>query len=248
MNIALFVAVSFLSSLLQGTMGIGFAIIYVTLSSFLFPYLEVLVSERLLALLFLVPVLFRFSDKIRWRYIWIPLAFSIMGTRLALLLMRVLEERNLIIILGAVLALSGIANMILKKEWHFSGSWISGVLVGVIIGTISGICGMAGPVLAMYYLGIKELSEDKDCYFATTVTLFELMGILQTVDFLISGYFPEGGWTLFFVGIVPTFAGMFFGLKLFNKINVEQVKKLLNWFMVVMGLFLFGSNLIKVNY
>ena len=248
MNIALFVAISFLSSLLQGTMGIGFAIIYVTLSSFLFPYLEVLVSERLLALLFMVPVLFRFRDKIRWRYVWIPLVSSILGTRFALLLMRVLEERILIIILGVVLALSGIANMVLKKEWHFGGNWISGVIVGVIIGTISGICGMAGPVLAIYYLGIEELSEDKDCYFATTVTLFELMGILQTVDFLFNGYFPERGWTLFFIGIIPTFAGMFLGLKLFNRINVEQVKKLLNWFMVVMGLFLFGSNLIKASY
>ena len=243
MNIALFVAITFLSSLLQGTMGIGFAIIYVTLSTFLFPYLEVLVSERLLALLFMVPVLLRFRDKIRWRYIWIPLVFSILGTRIALLLMSALEEKNLIIILGAVLALSGIANMVLKKEWHFRGNWISGAVVGVIIGIIAGICGMAGPVLAMYYLGIEELSEDKDCYFATTVTLFELMGIIQTVDFLFNGYFPEGGWTLSLIGIIPTFAGMFIGLRLFNRINVEQVKKLLNWFMVVMGLFLSISNL-----
>ena len=243
MNIALFVAITFLSSLLQGTMGIGFAIIYVTLSTFLFPYLEVLVSERLLALLFMVPVLLRFRDKIRWRYIWIPLVFSILGTRIALLLMSALEEKNLIIILGAVLALSGIANMVLKKEWHFRGNWISGAVVGVIIGIIAGICGMAGPVLAMYFLGIEELSEDKDCYFATTVTLFELMGIIQTVDFLFNGYFPEGGWTLSLIGIIPTFAGMFIGLRLFNRINVEQVKKLLNWFMVVMGLFLSISNL-----
>ena len=245
MNIALFVAITFLSSLIQGTMGIGFAIIYVTLSSFLFPYLEVLVSERLLALLFIVPVLFRFRDKIRWKHIWVPLVFSILGTRLALLIMGTLDERNLIIILGAVLALSGIANMVLKKEWHFSGGWISGAIVGVVIGLISGICGMAGPVIALYYLGIEELSEDKDRYFATTVMLFELMGIIQTVDFLFNGYFPEGGWTLSLIGIIPTFAGMFLGLRLFSRINVAQVKKLLNWFMVVMGLFLFVSNLIK---
>lgn len=245
MNIALFVAITFLSSLIQGTMGIGFAIIYVTLSSFLFPYLEVLVSERLLAILFIVPVLLMFRDKIRWRHIWIPLIFSILGTRIALLIMRTLEERNLIIILGVVLALSGIANMVLKKEWHFSGGWISGAIVGVAIGVISGICGMAGPVIALYYLGIEELSEDKDRYFATTVMLFEIMGIIQTVDFLFNGYFPSGGWTLSLIGIVPTFAGMFIGLRLFSRINVAQVKKLLNWFMVVMGLFLFVSNLIK---
>ena len=61
----------------------------------------------------------------------------------------------------------------------------------------------------------------------------------------LNGYFPEGGWTLSLIGIIPTFAGMFIGLKLFSKINVDQVKKLLNWFMVVMGLFLFVSNLIK---
>ena len=245
MKMVLFVLVSFASSLLQGTMGIGFAIIYVTLGSFLFPYLEILVSERLLALLFMVPVLIRFREKIRWRYIWLPLLFSILGTRLALLIMKVVDERQLIIILGIVLTLSGAANILLRKEWHFEGGFVSGAVVGVLIGTIAGICGMVGPVLAMYYLGIKELSEDKDCYFATTVTLFELMGVLQTVDFLFTGYFPPNGWTLSLVGIVPTFAGMFLGLRLFNRINVGQVKKLLNWFMVIMGLFLSISNSLK---
>ena len=243
MNIALFAVFSFVSALLQGTMGIGFAIIYVTLGTFLFPYLEILVSERLLAILFMVPVLLRFREKIRWRYIWIPLLFSIVGTRIALLLMGVMDERMLIIILGAVLALSGFANIAMKKEWHFKGNWVSGAIVGVLIGAIAGICGMAGPVLAMYYLGIDEFSEDKDCYFATTVTLFEIMGLLQTVDFLLSGYFPPNGWTLFLVGIVPTFAGMFIGLKLFRRIDVGNMKKLLNWFMVVMGLFLLIRNI-----
>ena len=102
MRMVLFVLVAFASSLLQGTMGIGFAIIYVTLGSFLFPYLEILVSERLLAMLFMVPVIARFRDKIRWRYIWLPLLFSVLGTRIALLVMRVFDERQLIIILGAV--------------------------------------------------------------------------------------------------------------------------------------------------
>ena len=245
MRMVLFVLVAFASSLLQGTMGIGFAIIYVTLGSFLFPYLEILVSERLLAMLFMVPVIARFRYKIRWRYIWLPLLFSVLGTRIALLVMRVFDERQLIIILGAVLTLSGVANIVLKKEWHFKGGYVSGAVVGIVIGTIAGICGMAGPVLAMYYLGIRELSEDKDCYFATTVTLFELMGVLQTADFLFTGYFPPNGWTLSLAGIIPTFAGMFLGLRLFNRINVGHVKKLLNWFMVIMGLFLFVSNLAK---
>ena len=227
MDIALFVAITFFSSLLQGTMGIGFAIIYVTLSSFIFPYLEVLSSERVLAILFMVPVLLRFRDKIRWRHIWIPLIFSILGTRIALLIMKVLDERSLIVALGAILTLSGIANMVLKKEWHFKGNWISGAIVGVIIGTLAGICGMAGPVIALYYLGIEELSEDKDRYFATTVTLFELMGIIQTVEFLLNGYFPERGWTLSLIGIIPTLAGIFVGLKLFDRINVAQVKMLM---------------------
>lgn len=246
MTYLLVVIGSLLGSLSQGLSGIGFAVIYISICNFVLPYVENLTSMKLIITLVNFPFIIRLFKKIRWKYLMVPFLFSFFGNWFAMVLLNRLNEVLLKVILGAILSSFGLYNLVCKKDYHFNGGIVSGAIVGILVGFFSGFCGMAGPVLALYYLGIKDLTDDKDCYYATTVTMFQVVGIYQFVVYFATDFIPAVSWEYALFGIVPAFIGMIVGRRNFKKIDTASIKLFLNIFMVVMGAFLTITNVVML--
>lgn len=245
MDIALFLVATSLGGFMQAMTGIGYGMIVMGLGALVLPYIHVLAAIKILGLLFIFPVLVHYRDKIRWNILVLPLLFTIPGNQVALRMLVLLEDRTLTIMLGGIIMITGVFFLVVNKSFSIKPSLVTGGIAGLIVGFLSGISSISGPALALYYLNIEELSQDKDAYYATTLTTFHFAGLYQIFTLLLKGIFPVESWYLILVGFIPTLLGIYFGGKLFTKINMEGVRRAIYMFMVVVGFLLVILNILS---
>jgi hypothetical protein len=240
----LFLAATSIGGFMQAMTGIGYGMILMGLGTLVFPYVQILSTIKILALLFILPVLINYREKIQWNILLLPLLFTIPGNAIALKMLQSLDDGILTILLGGILGLTGIYFLLVKKTVSIKPNLVSGGLAGILVGILSGVSSISGPALALYYLNIDELANDKDAYYATTLTTFQIVGLYQVSLLLFRGVFPAESWSLIIWGLLPTSVGIFFGGKLFAKVHMKLVKTGIYSFMVLMGFFLIITNIL----
>lgn len=243
MELLLFLVATSIGGFTQAMTGIGYGMILMGIGTLVFPYVQILSTIKILALLFIIPVLINYRDKIRWKILLLPFLFTIPGNAIALKMLKTFDDRILTIFLGILIIFSGIYFLIMKKTISIKPNLLSGSLAGILVGFLSGVSSISGPALALYYLNIDELSNDKNAYYATTLTTFQIVGLYQVLLLLFQGVFPTGSWSLILWGLLPTSVGIFYGGKLFTRVNMKIVKTGIYSFMVLMGFFLIITNI-----
>ncbi len=241
MEYVFFVVISVIAGAVQGISGMGHGMITIATASFFFPYLPLMISIKLMSFVFFAPVIFMWK-KIKWKILITPLIFSYVGTYVGTLVLNVSNGEQLTFLLGVLLAVFGIFNVLCNNKIVFKPKWWIGAIAGIISGFFSAIASMAGPPLVIYYLNIKELEEDKNAFYATMITTYQLMFSQQVVVLAMSNAIPKQSFTIFFASIIPLLIGLWFGRKFVKKMNVEKIKFTVNLLMSFMGVYLIITN------
>ncbi len=242
MEYIILIVIAIVSSAVQGASGMGHGMITIAVASFFFPYLPLMISIKLMAFVFFLPVLFIFK-KIKWKILFTPLLFSYIGTYSGTLLLNVAQSGQLAFLLGLIMIVFGGFSILNKKKIAFKPSWKIGAIVGIISGFCSAIASMAGPPLAIYFLNTKELAEDKDAFYATMITMYQLMFSQQVITLAVSNSIPKQTYTIFLVSVIPMLFGLYLGRKFVKKMNVENIKLMVYFLMSFMGVYLMATNM-----
>lgn len=229
-----YAVIALLGSFLQGVAGMGFGMFTMALWTLLLPYVPVLTSVRFLTVLFLFGML-RHWRKVRWRILAPPCAASILGNLLAARLLLLLTEDILKIVLGILILIFALLGLWNKKQIMIRPRLRNGVIVGIVTGLCSGISGVGGPPLAIYYLNTAELADDKEGYYATIIMSFQLIGFTQIITTFMSGLVTPAALHLVLIGLGPVILGIILGRKLFVYLPVEKMKRMIYLLTLVMG-------------
>ncbi len=242
MEYIVLILASIVGGFVQSASGMGHGVVVMSIATLFLPFVPLSISIKFMAFVFFVPVLF-ILKKVKWRIMAVPVLFSIFGIMLGTQVLLIATESQLTLLLGVIMAVLGVFNLFYKPKQTYEPKWFLGAVAGVAGGFFSAVASLAGPPLVLYYINKKELAEDKDAYYATVMSSFQLLNALQMLTFGATGILTFEAVFFFLICAVPVFIGIYFGRKWAKKVETEKVKRAVYILMAVMGVYLIATNI-----
>jgi len=140
------------------------------------------------------------------------------------------------VILGCLLIMYAITsiktpNLRIPKKWGFP----TGALGGIISGILTGITGSFVFPSIIY---LQALGFPRDTFIQAMGITFTIATISLGISLGSHNLMPINMFLLSFFGLIPTFAGMYFGISVRKKINDKSFKSLLNISLILIGVYI----------
>ena len=229
--------VVFLAGLLQGFTGFGSVLLALPLLAL---FLDVKTAVPLMAMAglllnaFLVIPLRR---HLAWKKIRPLLAGSIPGVPCGVYLLRALDGRAIMLLLGAVLLLYGLYGLVIWTERRTPPrapreGWA--YLLGFLAGALGGGFSTPGPPVIVY---TSMQPWTKDEIKATLQGFFLISGVLIVLAQAASGLVTPEALHYFYVSILPILAGTWLGHFFYGKIPEIVYRRVVFIMLILLGLF-----------
>ena len=197
---------SIIGAMLQGITGIGFSMVFMAICPLIVSYTTAANINRLIGLALAVCGLWQWKKGVRWKLLLPPLAASLVLSTLGVETFVRVDEAVLKRLLGILLlALSAGTWLLQKKNIKIHPGAASGIVFGAAAGFASGLFGILGPILAIYYVSATEQTEE---YKGTLNMHFVILSLWNNLFYSLQyGYrTAEAGLSL--VGTVGAIAAM----------------------------------------
>ena len=228
----------FLSSLagsfLQRVCGFGFGIFIMTILPYLMPsYQEATALSGFLSLIQSGIVLISVRKFLNIKNLYgIFLSFCVFSF-FAIKFVSVSESNNLRIILGVVLIFLAMYFLFFSKKATAKPTLKWQISLGGLSGVMGGLFGMHGPAAVVYFLSSEKSKEN---YLAIAQAYFVITNIYMSFFRAEYGFVTtKVGFALLYA-LPGIFLGIFFGKKIFDKINSQTLKKIIYYYMILAGI------------
>lgn len=232
--IAIIIALAFIATFIQRVTGFGFGIVFMSVSTFVMPsYCEATALSGMLALVCAIGAGIQMFRYVPWKkLVWIMLTFlaiSYIGVRIV----ASLDSHLLKHILGGILILVSLYFCFLNGKIRLKPSIPVQVGMGTISGAMGGLFGMQGPPAVIYFI---SCIDDKKEYMAATQWYFIIGNIAMTLYRAGNGFVTPSVGKLWLIGVPAVLAGLFLGSKVYDKMNIQTIRKAVYIFIGVAGL------------
>lgn len=136
-------------------------------------------------------------------------------------------------ILGAILIAISVYFFFISERIHLKPSLPVQISMGGLSGLMGGMFAMPGPPAVLYFLASEKTKEG---YIAGIQTYFLISNIMMTLFRIKAGFVTQTVGTAWCVGILGVCAGAFIGNKVFKRIPVKILKKIVYAYMAVSGI------------
>lgn len=221
--------------LIKGTLGVGTPLLTVPLMALVIP---VQTAVALMAIPVVVANVWQAAQAKQLGTVvgrfWPAFAAILIGTYAGVAILSAIDERNLLLIVGAVVIVFTVLQASTYKL-HLAAAMEkpAGVVFGLASGVLGGLSSMFGPMLIIYLVSIRDLGKERFVasisflYLACVVpwTLILIwFGVLDTRLGLLSG-----------AAAIPVVAGMFLGQKLRHRVSDQKFNRLVLIVLMVSG-------------
>ena len=180
-----------------------------------------------------VPLVVKFWRKANWRVCVLPAVIYITCSAVIISLIGSFDLNVLKLLFGVFLVLLAIYFIFFAKTIKVRANIPTAVLFSVISGVFSGLFGIGGPLMAVYFLAA---TEDKEQYVGTSQLFFAACNIFNLVMRCIRGIYTVDLIPLTIAGIAAINIGKWFGLKILDRLDRELMKKLVYAFIGISGI------------
>lgn len=232
-NIIILFLFTLLASGVQRVTGFGFGIIVMTMFPYLLPsYGEATALSGLLALVTAMLPAIRTVKYVPWKKL-LPILFTFLVVSFfAVHIVTKVDGGNLKHILGLVLILISLYFFFLSERIHIRPTMPLQVGLGTLSGMMGGMFSMQGPPAIIYFM---SAASGKMEYIALTQWYFFSGNLMMSLFRARAGLVtPEvlEGWL---VGVPAVLAGLWIGARLFDKIRIEALRKIVYAFLGLSG-------------
>lgn len=238
MIIGIFIAIM-LASIVQRVSGFAFGIIILCILPYILPYEDVIAIVKILMVLICFGECVSCHKNIAWNIAIIPVLSMCFFDLIGIYLVQYLGSNSFKAYLGIFLALSGGYALFKNKKEIIKPTKLNGLIFGSFAGLCSGLFGAGGPFLAMY---MNSIGLDKNSYFATTQGILIFTIIADVIMRGIKGLITFQAVKISLLAIPAALVGVFVGGMLFKRLDSIIIRKIVNWVMVVNGLYMYWTN------
>ncbi len=238
------ILVATVGSTIQRVTGFGFGIFAMLfLTRIITVYGEANALSGLLSFTSTLIVALSHAKKVDWKNLLFPcIGFAVISVP-SILLMKKLDNRVLLIMLGAALILLSGYMFFFSSKIKIKPSPFTGLAAGGFSGILGGIFSMGGPPVVIYFM--QSEGDDKDRYLATIQMYFLLSNVYGTTVKAINGFITKDVLILAAFGTVGMIAGIFIGKLIFKKLRVDILRRVVYCFMAVAGVVNIVSAILK---
>ena len=232
-QLAIITFVSFASAMVQASVGMGYAMLAACVLALVMEPVPAaaLVSVAVVILGIYIP--FKFRKHINWNLTITPIIGLLAGKALGVEILMRTDAQALTRLLGIVL-------VIFSAYFYFFGERVKirptpakGLVLGILAGILGGMYNMAGPFMHIYFY---SAAKDKYEYSASMNFAFLPSAALGLFMHIAYGNFTETIAIYSTISALAVIAGLYVGVRIFERLNAELLKKCLYVYMALMGL------------
>lgn len=232
--------VSTMGGFIHGSTGFGYGIFVMIFFPNILPYLTGVGLSSMISMFGQFGIVYKFRKHIRWKLIFLPIIFYLVTSAVCINLSMNMDTSFLKGYLGAFLVILAIYFMFFNGKIKIKPNLPTAAVVGVMSGMLSGFFAIGGPPMVIYYLSATDTKEQ---YFGTCQTFFFLTGIYNTLIRVFKGIITAEILPLFFAGYAAMMLGIFVAGKVVEKINSNQLKKMVYGVIALSGVWMIVSNI-----
>lgn len=231
--IAILFVLAFLSTFIQRVTGFGFGIIFVSCATFLIAsHGQTTALSGMLALLCAIGTGIQVFRYLNWRKMIIILITFLIVSFFAVRLVTMLDAALMKKILGATLILVSLYFMAMNGRIRLSPTPLTQISMGTLSGITGGLFGMQGPPAVLYFISCTDSKEE---YMAICQWYFIIGNIAMTLYRAGSGFVTADVLTTFAWCVPAIPLGLWAGSKVYSKISVELLRKIVYCFIGMAG-------------
>ena len=236
MTLAILVLITFISSLVISLTGFGFALVAMSVFPLFMTMEEANVLVTVLALPVIAINLFPAWRAVKLRILLPVLLSTAFALPLGIWFLVRLDERFLLIGLGAVILLALFANSLGSHNRIIKPSIWAAVVFGSVSGAFGGAYSTSGPPITLYF---SRILTDKNELKANQLAHFLFVVIIKLTVFGFGGFITGELVKRALFLLIPLLFGMVAGVFLFKYLSSE-------WVRLIVSLFLGFSSIIMI--
>lgn len=235
MSTAFFIFLSSLAgSFVQRVCGFGFGIFIMTILPYLMPsYQEATALSGFLSLIQSGIVLISIYKFLNIKNLYVIFFSFCIFSFFAIKFVSISNDGILKIILGIVLILLALYFLFFSKKATIKPTIKWQITLGGLSGVMGGLFGMHGPAAVVYFLSCEK---SKDHYLAIAQAYFVVTNIYMSFFRIGYGFVTANVGNALLYALPGIFLGIYFGKKVFDKINSQTLKKIIYFYMIIAGL------------
>lgn len=219
--------------LVQSVTGFGAGIVMmIFLPSFL-PLLQASAVSSLVTIPMQLVLIYNYRRYVRMNYLWKPLIFYLLASVTAISLAAGRDMTGLKLGFGVFLVVLSVYFLFFSSRLKIKAGWGSAAVCGSISGAASGLFGIGGPPMVLYFLALT--GNDKYVYLGTLQVFFCITASYTTAIRVMKGIFTWELIPFVLAGTAGILAGKAVGSRIIEKIDTETMKKLVYLFLGFAG-------------
>lgn len=235
MTVLLVFIITLVASFAQAIGGFGYVIISMALLPLFLPVHQCLVISQVSGVLMSVWMLWGKFRKLDLRYIALPTVAASVSAVAGLWFLKAITDSVYLRLLGVVLILLALWMWKLSARFRIRATPLSAVLCGGFSGLLCSLFSVATPSLILYY---SANMEEKDDYMVPLQATIGIQGLICILGRMGLGQWPEGSWGLVAVATLGGFLGKIPGSMIYDRMNVDLLKKVIYLFVGALGLYM----------
>ncbi|MCI8803396.1 MAG: sulfite exporter TauE/SafE family protein [Oscillibacter sp.] len=227
------IATPFVAGMLQTVTGFGAGMVIVMILSHFLDMVKAPALSSAICAGLTVMLTWRFRKNIDLRLTLFPAVLYVAASTSAIRFLKKIDVSFLSLAFGVFLVLISLYFVFLSNRIEFRATRTSGVVCALVSGICSGLFGIGGPPIAVYFLAA---TDSKEAYIANLQFLFFVSSILNLYTRSLQGIYTADLIPLTIAGFVSINLGKRLGLKILGKLEGEVVKKIIYAFIGVSGI------------
>ena len=225
--------IAMLAGSVQAVTGFGAGIEMMLVLPNFFDLLTAPALSSAIALALNTSLAFRFRKYIRWNLVLLPAVMYTVASVITIRLVGGLDLDILELAFGIFLVCLSIYFMCFSKKVAVQATPVSASVCALVSGVCSGLFGIGGPLMAIYFLAaVKEKEE----YVGCTQFVFSSTSVVNLLMRLRMGIYTVDMIPMTLLGMLAITLGKLGGLKVLERLNADMLKKVIYVFVGISGL------------
>lgn len=232
MAFAAITAASVIAGVIQSVTGFGSAIFLMLVVPYFFDMVASSAIASSIAMGLGLTLAWQFRKHIQWKVCALPaVVYTACGVA-AINVLKGIDLEFLSLMFGVFLVLLSVYFLVLAPGMSVKDNWITASVCSGISGVTSGLFGIGGPLMALYFV---SASRDKESYIGNIQFLFGATNIINFATRISRGIYTMDLIPITILGFIGINIGKMLGLKILNRLNLDVVKKGVYGFVGISG-------------
>lgn len=220
------------AGIIQSVTGFGAGIFLMLFIPYFFDMVTAPALSSAICLGLSVSLAWKFRKKIQWSTCLLPVAVYTVCSVVTIRVVKSLDLDMVTMAFGLFLVVLSLYFLAFSNRVAFRPTGKSALVCSVISGVCSGLFGIGGPLMAIYFV---SAIPDKQGYIGTIQFLFAATGVINLVTRMISGIYTPALLPITVLGFLGINIGKMMGLKILHLLDGERMKKLVYAFVGLSG-------------